>query len=81
VLLVAVNTCPDVGAVAEDTFTVVVADFKAFVIPEVNPDAVPVMFVPTKADGVPKFGVTKVGEVLKTRLVDVVPVVPVADDR
>ena len=47
-------------------------------LPAVKPDAVPVIFVPTNVDGVPKFGVTKVGEVLKTKLVDVVPVVPVA---
>jgi len=40
----------------------------AFVVtlPAVNPDAVPVMFVPTKADGVPKAGVTSVGLVANT---------------
>ena len=37
-------------------------------LPAVNPAAVPVMLVPTKADGVPKFGVTSVGEVAKTKL-------------
>ena len=34
--------------------------------PAVRPEAVPVIFVPTSADGVPKAGVTKVGEVAKT---------------
>ena len=43
--------------------------------PAVNPAAVPVMLVPTKADGVPKAGVTNVGEVEKTRAP--VPVAPV----
>ena len=38
----------------------------------------PVALVKTNVDGVPKFGVTKVGEVENTRLVLVVPVVPVA---
>jgi hypothetical protein len=36
-------------------------------LPAVKPEAVPVMFVPTKADGVPKAGVTNVGEVAKTK--------------
>ena len=47
--------------------------------PMLNPEAVPVMLVPTKADGVPKFGVTKVGELDKTTLpvpVEVVTPVP-----
>jgi hypothetical protein len=35
--------------------------------PAVKPEAVPVMFVPTKADGVPKAGVTRVGEVANTK--------------
>lgn len=47
-------------------------------VPAVKPEAVPVMLVPTNVDGVPRFGVTNVGEVLNTRLVEVVPVVPVA---
>lgn len=40
----------------------------AFVVtlPAVKPDAVPVMLVPTRAEGVPKAGVTKVGEVANT---------------
>ena len=52
----------------------------AFVVtfPAVNPAAVPVMFVPIRADGVPRSGVTKVGEVLNTKLVEVVPVAPAA---
>jgi hypothetical protein len=36
-------------------------------LPAVRPEAVPVMFVPTKADGVPKAGVTRVGEVANTK--------------
>jgi hypothetical protein len=36
-------------------------------LPAVRPEAVPVMFVPTKADGVPKAGVTNVGLVAKTK--------------
>ena len=40
----------------------------AFVVtlPAVRPAAVPVMFVPTSAEGVPRAGVTKVGEVANT---------------
>ena len=40
----------------------------AFVVtvPAVKPAAVPVMFVPTKVVGVPKFGVTNVGLVANT---------------
>ena len=34
--------------------------------PAVKLEAVPVIFVPTSADGVPKAGVTNVGEVAKT---------------
>jgi hypothetical protein len=41
-------------------------------LPAVRPEAVPVMFVPTKADGVPKAGVTRVGLVANTA--DPVPV-------
>ena len=33
-----------------------------------NPEAVPVILVPTKALGVPKFGVVRVGEVANTIL-------------
>lgn len=47
--------------------------------PMLNPDAVPVMFVPTKADGVPKSGVTRVGLLDSTTLpvpVEVVTPVP-----
>jgi len=54
--LVAVSTCPVVGAVAALTETVVVAEFKPFdvvAIPAVRPAAVPVIFVPTKEAGVP----------------------------
>ena len=46
--------------------------------PILNPDAIPVIFVPTKVDGVPKLGVVNVGEVDKTTLpVPVLVVVPV----
>ena len=38
----------------------------------------PVALVKTRADGVPRSGVTKVGEVLNTKLVEVVPVAPAA---
>ena len=53
----------------------------AFVVtlPAVKPDAVPVIFVPTNTDGVPKAGVTKVGDVDSTVLpvpVEVVTPVP-----
>jgi hypothetical protein len=52
----------------------------AFVVtlPAVRPDAVPVIFVPTKADGVPNAGVTNVGLVAKTK--DPVPVSSVTAD-
>ena len=54
-------------------------------VPAVKPAAVPVMFVPTNAEGVPKAGVTKVGEFDKTTLpvpVEVVtPVPPLAMDK
>jgi hypothetical protein len=36
-------------------------------LPAVRPEAVPVMFVPTKADGVPRAGVTKVGLLANTK--------------
>ena len=35
-------------------------------LPAVRPDAVPVMFVPTRVEGVPRFGVTRVGLVANT---------------
>jgi hypothetical protein len=35
-------------------------------LPAVRPDAVPVMFVPTSAEGVPSAGVTSVGDVANT---------------
>jgi len=50
--------------------------------PAVRPAAVPVMFVPTSAEGVPRFGVTSVGEFDNTTLVVpvlvVTPVPPLA---
>ena len=36
-------------------------------LPAVKPEAVPVMFVPTKAEGVPKAGVTRVGLLANTK--------------
>ena len=36
-------------------------------LPAVRPAAVPVMFVPTRAEGVPRFGVTNVGLVANTK--------------
>jgi len=51
--LVAVKTCPVVGAVAPFTTTVVVAELIPLEIPAVNPEAVPVRFVPTPLVGVP----------------------------
>ena len=52
----------------------------AFVVtlPAVNPEAVPEMLVSTSAVGVPNAGLTSVGDVENTRLVDVVPVAPAA---
>ena len=54
-------------------------------VPAVNPEAVPVILVPIKAEGVPKAGVTKVGEVDKTTspvpVEVVVPVPPFATDN
>ena len=44
-------------------------------LPAVKPEAVPVMFVPTKADGVPRAGVTKVGLLANTTAPD-----PVSSD-
>jgi hypothetical protein len=48
-------------------------------LPAVSPAAVPVMFVPTRAEGVPRAGVTRVGELDSTTLpvpVEVVTPVP-----
>jgi len=39
-------------------------------LPAVRPEAVPVMFVPTKADGVPRAGVTRVGLLANTKAPD-----------
>lgn len=75
---VAVSTCPEVGAVAEDTFTVDVALARDCVMPEVSEVAVPVIFVPTSAEGVPRAGVTSVGDVPKTSSPDPVSSVTVA---
>ncbi len=65
-------------------FVAVVATFVAFVAvvavvavvadPAVSPEAVPVILVPTRVVGVPRFGLVRVGEVEKTTFVE--PVVP-----
>jgi hypothetical protein len=72
---VAVNTCPDVGAVAELTLTIVVAEFNAsdFAdLPVVSWFSVGnVQFVKVPLVGVPNSGVTKVGDVSTTNLVPV----------
>ena len=49
-----------------DEITIPVKSALVVTFPAVKPEAVPVIFVPTSADGVPKAGVTKVGEVAKT---------------
>ena len=58
----------------------VVAEVAVAAFPPIDkPAAVPVMFVPTKAVGVPRAGVTSVGLVAKTTApvpVEVVPPVP-----
>ena len=59
---------PDAGVFEAVDAVVAVAAFP----PMFNADAVPVMFVPTKALGVPNEGVTKVGLFAKTT--DPVPV-------
>ena len=80
-------SCADVNEPSEVAFPVdVTAPVKlAFVVtvaalpPMLKPAAVPVMFVPTKAVGVPSAGVTRVGLVLRTVLpvpVEVVTPVP-----
>ena len=61
-----------VAVVAVEAVPAVVA--VAALPPIDNPEAVPVMLVPTKVVGVPKFGVTNVGEVSNTTFP--VPVVP-----
>ena len=65
-------------ALVADVAVVAVVAVAAFP-PIFKPAAVPVMFVPTNAEGVPKAGVTKVGEFDKTTLpvpVEVVTPVP-----
>ena len=74
--LAEVNEPSDVALPEEVIAPVKFASVVTF--PAVKLEAVPVIFVPTKVVGVPKFGVTRVGEVENTKLVDVVPVVPVA---
>ena len=73
--LVAVRTCPEDGAVAALTSTVVVALFRALVIPDVRPVAVPVTFVITPDAGVPSAGVTSEGDVALTGAPEPVAVV------
>ena len=55
-----------------------VAEVAVAALPPIdNPAAVPVMFVPTSVDGVPRLGVVKVGEVANTTLPDPVELVKV----
>ena len=72
----AVANCADVNEPKDVALpTDVIAPVKlAFVVtlPAVSPAAVPVIFVPTKAEGVPSAGVTRVGLVANTS--DPVPV-------
>ena len=51
----------------DDTVDVAVVETAA-VPPIDKPDAVPVMFVPTNVEGVPRLGVTSVGELDNTML-------------
>lgn len=60
--LVAMRAWPVVGAVAAEVLTVVVAFLRPLAAPAVKPAAVPVMFVPTNADGVPRSGVMSTGD-------------------
>lgn len=60
-----VNEPKDVALPTEVTAPVRLA--LVVTLPAVRPAAVPVMFVPTKVDGVPRFGVTNVGLVAKTK--------------
>ena len=73
-LLDVMNEPPEAGAVAV-----------AALPPILKPEAVPVMFVPTNADGVPSAGVTNVGLVDNTTLPEpvevVTPVPPRATDN
>jgi hypothetical protein len=64
ILLEVINVPPEAGLVAV-----------AALPPIDRPDAVPVIFVPTNALGVPNAGVTKVGDVLRTTEPDPVDVV------
>jgi hypothetical protein len=73
--LVAVNTCPLVGAVEPLTATVVVAELRplaAVAVPAVRLAAVPVAFVALSTDGVPRLGVVSVGDVSVRPAMDVV---------
>ena len=63
----ALTITPDAIAVAFPTLVTSPVRFALVVtLPAVRFAAVPLMFVPTSADGVPRAGVTKVGEVAKT---------------
>ena len=58
----------DVTSPVKFAFLLLVVGLRDYVVtfPAVNPEAVPVMFVPTSVDGVPRLGVTSVGEFAKT---------------
>ena len=74
--VVAVANCADVNEPKDVALpTDVIAPVKLALVvtlPAVSPAAVPVIFVPTKAEGVPSAGVTRVGLVANTS--DPVPV-------
>lgn len=57
---------PPDSTIEKPVVTSVVAAAAVVALPAVKPAAVPVMFVPTKAVGVPKAGVTSVGLVANT---------------
>ncbi len=62
------------AVVVSSVIAVLVVLVELVAVPTVNPDAVPVMLVPTNAVGVPKAGVTKVGDVALTKTPVPVPV-------
>ena len=62
--LAEVNEPKDVALPTEVTMPVRFA--LVVTVPAVKPAAVPVMLVPTRAEGVPRFGVTRVGLFAKT---------------
>jgi hypothetical protein len=60
------NSLPPDSTIEKFVVASVVAAAAVVALPAVRPAAVPVMFVPTKADGVPRAGVISVGLVANT---------------